>query len=471
MRPINQPYERYRCDRRLVIGQVATIAIYCALSGLFGLQRIAAAEKPSTPKAKLSTIDNGVVRIGIDLNQGGAITYLSEADRDDNVINNYDFGRQVQMAYYAGPVPYEVGGKKPADHWRHIGWNPIQTGDDFGHSSQIIEHKNDGKSIYVKSIPMHWPLNNVPAACTFETWIELEGRAVKVKCRFVNQRADKKQYIARTQELPAVYVNGPYYRLMTYTGDKPFTGDKVSRITYTPTPEAVWTSWYATENWAAHVNDAGFGLGIWQPDCYRFSGGFAGKHGQGGTTDVHTGYIAPNKTLIIDHDIQHEYNYTLILGSIEQIRQYIYKHAQKPKPPKFLFARDRQDWHLRNAMDKGWNLNGHWHIHLKSSDPQLWSPRTFWQARDASVLRIEAAFNTTQKSATVFFSTLKENRISADKSLSFDIKPDGQFHTYDVDLSPSQKYKGVITRLRLDPVGQGGKGQSVKIRSIQLVDR
>ena len=63
----------------------------------------------------------------------------------------------------------------------------------------------------------------------------------------------------------------------------------------------------------------------------------------------------------------------------------------------------------------------------------------------------------------------RENRIAADKSLSFDIKPDGQFNTYDIDLSRSPKYRGVITRLRLDPVGHGGSGQWAKIRSIQLL--
>jgi len=77
----------------------------------------------------MSYLDNGTIKLGIDLNRGGAITYLSPAKEDKNVVNSFDFGRQIQMSYYAGPVPFVVGDKEPAKHWRHLGWNPIQTGD------------------------------------------------------------------------------------------------------------------------------------------------------------------------------------------------------------------------------------------------------------------------------------------------------------------------------------------------------
>ena len=57
-----------------------------------------------------------------------------------------------------------------------------------------------------------------------------EGPTARIKCRLNNQRGDQSQYLARTQEMPAVYTNGSYHRLMTYAGDKPFTGDKLTRI-------------------------------------------------------------------------------------------------------------------------------------------------------------------------------------------------------------------------------------------------
>lgn len=46
-----------------------------------------------------------------------------------------------------------------------------------------------------------------------------------------------------------------------------------------------WDSWYATENWAALVREDDFGVGIWSPGSYQYTGGFAGKPGQGGPKD------------------------------------------------------------------------------------------------------------------------------------------------------------------------------------------
>ena len=63
-----------------------------------------------------------------------------------------------------------------------------------------------------------------------ECWFSLEGSAVHARCRLVNRRPDHAQYPARRQELPAIYTNGPWHRLMTYRGDRPFTGGELSRI-------------------------------------------------------------------------------------------------------------------------------------------------------------------------------------------------------------------------------------------------
>ncbi|MEY3530623.1 MAG: hypothetical protein RLZ70_1691 [Verrucomicrobiota bacterium] len=86
----------------------------------------AAEELP--PGAKMSYLDNGIIRVGVDLNHGGAIVYLAPKG-GRNLINNHDLGRQVQMSFYSGPVPYTEKGQSPSAHWKHLGWNPIQTGD------------------------------------------------------------------------------------------------------------------------------------------------------------------------------------------------------------------------------------------------------------------------------------------------------------------------------------------------------
>lgn len=82
--------------------------------------------------AKVEYIDNGTIRLGVSLDLGGAITYIAKSRSGKNIINNYDWGRQIQMSFFAGPAPYTENGQKPKKHWKHIGWNPIQAGDDYG---------------------------------------------------------------------------------------------------------------------------------------------------------------------------------------------------------------------------------------------------------------------------------------------------------------------------------------------------
>jgi hypothetical protein len=46
------------------------------------------------------------------------------------------------------------------------------------------------------------------------------------------------------------------------------------------------------------------------------------------------------------------------------------------------------------------------------------------------------------------------------------IEPDGAYRTFAVRLADSAEYKGAITGLRFDPVGEGTKGEWVRVKSI-----
>ena len=415
----------------------------------------------------LSAIDNGTVRLGVNLDIGGAITWLSQAGSEDNVINSHDWGRQVQMSFYSGPNPFTPPGVEFSEHWKGLGWNPIQSGDCYGFKARVLEHTNDGQTLYTKCVPMHWPLRNHPGECTFEAWVTLDGPAAHVRCRLSNNRPDKTQYSGRDQEAPAVYTNGPLYRLVTYDGDKPFTGDAIREIIPRGATTGLfpWTGWTATENWAALLRDDDFGLGVWNQGAYRTIGGFAGKPGRGGPQDGPTGYISPLHVDILDWNIEYEYSYVLILGSLDQIRQYVYDHAQRPAPPEYVFAKDRQHWVYANASDTGWPIQGELHVLPGENDPQTLGPLGFWQAQEAPVLYVRAAHQTGPTTAEVFFGT-PEAGFSEERSTRFEVIPDGEYHTYAVDLSACPEYRGVITRLRLDPVTTGGPGQWVKVKSI-----
>jgi hypothetical protein len=87
--------------------------------------------------ALMSYLDNGRVKVGVDLSRGGAIVFLAHAG-EGNLINNFDLGRQVQLSFFSGPVPFRANGQSPKKHWEHLGWNPIQAGDDFENSSRVL---------------------------------------------------------------------------------------------------------------------------------------------------------------------------------------------------------------------------------------------------------------------------------------------------------------------------------------------
>jgi hypothetical protein len=414
---------------------------------------------------RIGYLDNGRVRLGVNLDLGGAITFLAKSIDAENMINSYDWGRQIQMSHYSGPIPFAPNGKTPMESWAGLGWNPIQSGDAYGYRSRLLDYRNDGKQIYVRCIPMQWPLKNEPGECIFETWITLSGRTAQVRSRLTNSRSDQTQYVGRDQELPAIYTNGPWHRLISYTGDRPFSNDSVTQI-----PAAFpWTRWQATENWAALVNDKNEGLGVWLPNVTTFLGGFAGQPGAGRAKDFPTGYIAPLRQEILDHNISYEYRYVLVLGSLQEIRRTVYEQPRPAIRPRFRFSKDRQNWWYWNAKDTGWPIKGELKISLEENDPQVLSPTGFWKASEAPRLEIEAAFTGKQTEGRIFWARLDSQSFTEEKSLPFSMVGDGRFRKYKVNLAASAEYRGVISALRWDPVSGGEAGSFVRVRSISLV--
>ena len=410
------------------------------------------------PAENLSCLDNGAIRVGVDLNLGGAITYLAKSGGGRNILNSHDWGRQVQQSYYSGPVPF--GESHPA--WRNWPWNPIGTGDVYGNTAKVLACENDGKTLYVKSVPMQWALNNVPGECSFETWISLEGMAARIRCRLVNNRPDPNQYPAKMQELPAVYTVGKLYKLMTYDGSAPFTAAPLRQVENAGPP---WAYWRATENWAALVNDDDWGLGVFHPGVLTFCGGFHGQPNTGGSMDNPTGYISPIRREILDHNIVYDYSYVLILGEVKEIREWVYAHRPPDGRPDYVFAGDRQHWYYEGASDTGWPIKGRLTIHPDGESPHLFGPETFFSAKDCPALCIRAAYRTGPAKARITWRKLGGEDFV--EGITFDPNPDGQFHTYEIPLASSPNWQGTITQLRFDPLLKGGaSGGDIEIAYI-----
>lgn len=444
---------------------VTKLALAVGFVGLIALSFSQAGELPGPPvSSRWSYLDNGIIKVGVDLDRGGSIGFLGDVKKGGNVVNVHDLGRWIGQSYYAGPKPFGM----VHSAWKDWPWNPVSAGDVYGNASKLLDKKNDGKTLYVKSIPMQWALKNVPGNCTFETWITLEGRIVQVRNRLTNQRKDQKQYSAMDQELPAVYTTGKLHRLMTYTGDSPFADNPITEIPKRPPKDdrPQWTTFFATEYWAALVDDDDWGLGVIHSNVVRFLGGFSGKPIPGGPNDDPTGYIAPVRQEVLDHNIVYKYSYTLVLDSLTNIRKEAYKLRPKSAVPDYHFTHDRKHWWLMNAEDTGFPVKGHWQLKVEKDDPQMFGPEGRWQAKDARTIFVRATYRTTNKVAELFWETADKPGFRSEQSVKFAIVPDGKVRTYEVDLSFSPTYQGTIRRLRFDPVETGRPGETVDVEFI-----
>ncbi len=440
------------------------------------LAAVALAALAAQAEAKVLYLSNKIIKIGANLDRGGSITYLAQLRKSkyadySNVVNSHDLGRQIQQSYYSGPNPFDPYHNQ-AKQWSPWPWNPVQTGDCYGHKSRVLDSRSDGKEIYVKTRPMQWALNNVAGEATLETWIRLEGIAAWVRCRLTNNRTDTtEQYAGYFNECPAAYTVGTLYRLFPYQGLSPWTGDALTEMPRTPPP---WQYWRATECWAALVNKNKWGLGVYHPGAMLFCGGFSGRAGSGGPSSSQTGYISPFRGDVLDHDIIYEYEYALILGSLDEIRQFVCNHRQDPLPD-YQFLVDRQHWYCPQG-DAGCPTSGYLRVSLASSDPMMVGPPCAYQAKDVPKLYITAAYHVPSPQpgaavAKLYWAVDNDGPpwravVHEPQSVQFDVLLDDEFHTYTIDMTACPNYKGLITQLRFDPVVLGSNGDYVDVRHI-----
>ncbi|MCX6360149.1 MAG: Ig-like domain-containing protein [Armatimonadetes bacterium] len=421
--------------------------------------------RPAAAQGTMRYLDNGQVRVGVDLALGAAITYLSRSGTTDNVVNSADAGREIQQSYYSGPNDF---GNWAGQAWP---WNPISVGDQWGNHSQVLAFTSDGTTMYSKIIPMQWGGSNpagTPGDCTFENWVTLEGKVVHVRNRLNNARADRTFYGAYFQELPAVYTNGPLHHLWTYKGTNPFAGEPATEM-----PNAfMWSSWRSTEGWAAQVNDAGWGLGVYAPGCGQTSGGFFPQVDANtvlaGPKDGPTSYMAPNHAEILDWNIAYEFSYDLILDTLPNIRSYVYANPFDPRPS-YAFRSDRAHWTYNNATDTGWPIDGCLDIDVGWLDPMLIGPFCGFRAADVPKLYIRMAASLSNPppgrlTGQIFFELENGAKpFSEAQSVRLNVINDGQYHTYELDMAAGAAYTGFVSCLRFDPVVEGASGDRVRV--------
>ena len=291
---------------------------------------LAACQINSAQPSELSA-DNGTLKVKFDLTRGGAISYISLSGSERNLVNVYDEGRYIQQSYYAGKnVDRKAEGQSPK--WSPWCWNPIQVGDEYKNRAKILDYKQSADTLYVKCIPMQWDMNNKPAEAEMEQQTILLGNVLKVHCKLTCHRTDSVYGEGNLvdQELPAVYPISALSNLYSYFGKKPFTNDTISNPQVVFLSSGFWGRYLEVpEHWMAFVDITKWGMGVYNSRCNYFIAGMAGKPG-GETKDGSTSYIAPIKKEILDKNSVYEYDYYIIIGTIDEIRNKVYQLNKNP---------------------------------------------------------------------------------------------------------------------------------------------
>lgn len=280
-----------------------TLALFAASTGLFWSAALLAAAEPAQPKY----IENDFVRLGVDLASGGGVFYFSQVRPKRNLVNHKDKGRLIQQSYYGDEDGSLWSGKK----WR---WNPVQGGNYQDKPSKILSFKHTRGSLFVKTQPKHWATGEDIKDAVMEETIVLNGPVAHLHFRF--HYFGSRTFNPRHQELPAVFVDYTLSKLVFYNGRQPWTEGTLT----TKTPLFPNEYYGADEEWAAYVDENGWGLGAFFPGtsqltCYRYKGDASTDSDGDGTS-----YFAPIQTLGISPGWTFEYDLYITIGTLEEIR-------------------------------------------------------------------------------------------------------------------------------------------------------
>ncbi len=384
-----------------------------------------------TPLNGLETIENGIIKVGVDSYYGGSISYVSTVG-GINMVNNFDLGRQFQISMYGGPSNFSQNGHP---YWAGLGWNPVQAGDVSGNSAKVLAFEKQANLLYVKTMGIQFALNNVSSEVMIEHWVRLVGNVVKVHAKIVLSRADKTQYQARTQEFPCLYVNGVYNTIYAYQGSNPYGNEPMTKLS--PPMEMAYLR-PVTEPWMAATDKNGFGVGLFVPYNYQWTKAFFGDQLNGGEFDNTTGYVANTRFEVLDHNLVHEWDYDIVVGNINDIRKYVYEQPRLAPTISYTFDNSRKGWYYSNAIDTGWPIQNQLDILITDKEQgSAKSPVGFWRGRDNKTLYLRAAFKGQSDKYRLHWRQLNDQEFYgiADRYLDFPIIDDGQYHTYAIDLS------------------------------------
>lgn len=264
-------------------------------------------------------LDNGHVRLGMNMDAGGSIGWFSHSRSTENLLNAFDHGRYIQQSFY---------GDKDGSDWNGKPWcyNPVQGGSWKGKPATVLESKVEEHRLYVKTRPRQWASGEEVNDMIMEQWHRVEGGLARLRYRmtYTGKTAHQSR---KHQELPAVFVN-PQRHTLVYCDAKEaaWTDAPLTRRQPGP-PGTPGNLFHASERWAAWVDDRDQGLGIYFPHTDLVTSYRVRESGVGDCS-----YLAPLQTGALQPGMIFEFETVLALGSAQQIRSIFHKIAQQTPP-------------------------------------------------------------------------------------------------------------------------------------------
>ena len=267
-------------------------------------------------------------KLGIDLGWGGTVSYLEDKTCTipdlTNLVNRHDTGRLIQQSFYGVQENDEyTPGISFDSKWRY---NPVQGGDQYNNPSRLIDVVITENSLYIKSQPQDWSLDNALTPSYYENTYTLDGDCVKVDNRFTDYSGWEHPFSG--QELPAFYTVSYLDTFVWYNGENSWTGDTLSSKGDLP----FWGDHAGectfilreknTETWCAWINGGDdYGLGVYVPNIDQHKAGRYEFDGSKSDMAGSTGYVAPINILKLVSFDPIEYSYLLTAGNIATIRE------------------------------------------------------------------------------------------------------------------------------------------------------
>ncbi len=292
--------------------------------------------------------ENGKLKIGVNLNWGGALSYLEDLDsnveavkkdgkiyvdsnaskryktisRDSsvNLINTFDAGRLVQQSYYGTDSndAYSGGEYEFVDsEWPY---NPVQGGNKFNDSSKIVDLKYTDNSIYIKCRPLDWAKEKEYITPSYmEATYKLTDDRLDVKCTFTD--FSNYEPALKDQEMPAFYCIEPLDNF--YYCDNGEVKCKSDLLFWA---DAGHPRFPSSENWVAFTGkfSDSIGIGLYVPGGTSFIAGIY-MHGETSSTDcsndVATSYVTLVRHMELKSFTPIEYEYSITTGTVNEIRE------------------------------------------------------------------------------------------------------------------------------------------------------